>query len=66
MNSVFNNISLKSSEKATIIIAAIGNGIVFIRDETELQNKSLLKKQDAMMDVINDAEWMKVENNLED
>ena len=56
----------ESIKKATIKTTAIGNGVKFVKDETELQNKSLLKKQYLMMDILDDGEWMKVENNLED
>jgi hypothetical protein len=56
----------ESIKKATTKAAATGNGVTFARDEAELQNKSLLKKQYPMMDILDDGEWMKVENNLED
>ena len=56
----------ESIKKATTKAAATGNGVAFVRGEAELQNKSLLKKQYPMMDVFDDGEWMKVENNLED
>ena len=56
----------ESIKKATTKAAATGNGVAFVRGEAELQNKSLLKKQYPMMDVFDDGEWMKVENNLEE
>jgi len=56
----------ESIKRATTKAAATGNGVIFARGEAELQNKSLLKKQYPMMDVLDDGEWMKVENNLED
>ena len=52
----------ESIKKAITKAAATGNGVIFIRNEAELQNKSLLKKQYPMID----GQWMKVENNLED
>jgi hypothetical protein len=56
----------QSIKKATTKAAATGNGVTFVRGEAELQNKSLSKKQYPIMDVTDDAEWRKVENNLED
>ena len=56
----------ESIKNPTTKAAATGNGVTFVRDEAELQNKSLLKKQYPMIDVLDDGEWMKVENNLED
>jgi len=39
-------------KKAIIKAVIIRNDIIFIRNEAELQNKSLLKKQDSMIDVL--------------
>ena len=43
----------ESIKKATIKATAIGNDITFVGDEAELQNKSLLKEQHLIMNVLN-------------
>ena len=46
----------KSIKKAITEAAEIGNNVTFVRNKAELQNKSLLKKQYSMMNILDNGE----------